>query len=328
MIKEENLPSQSTVSEDFFARPTTGQLVVGVRSGGILADGSSREFSPLTLIAAAPNALSFSTPQGPAKLGKRFYGPRSQTDIFGLLYEGGSLAGLRTRASGVYGNLYLEVGGQATNEFGVGWEINLSEAFALLRSSNTDLTIGRQHYLDGPANNNTLGSLFSYLTFDGVRLHHEGERVSLDLAWLDRYERSAIELPEGEGWLGRLSLPLAGGKVGVTGLHEPDVGTGCSFDCSLPAVPGVVDLYGEIGKDPRGQRLETWGIYFPKLYESSGFDLFIEYARRQEYDPVWSALAYIETCGDLTFLFAVRKTRGFDPEFAIGAFARFGKLGD
>jgi len=312
------------------APPSTGGLEVVVQGGP-----SARAIPPtrsnpvgLMLLAAAPAAFGGSFADQPASaFGRKFYGPRSQVDLFGLLYTGGSYTGIRTRASGIWGdNLYIEIGGQATSEFEGDWHTQLSEGFGLWRHSQFDLVAGRQHYLESPVNNSTLGSLFSYTTFDGARLHHDSGTFTADLAWVDSYDREIVDRGEGRGALARVGGPLLGAQVGVNCFHENGEGTGVSADLAYPLIPGYLDVYGEFGDDPSHRHLETWGTYFPGMYQTLGLDLFIERAQRSGHGAMWSATAYQGMRNGWTGLCAARRIQGGNWEGAVGVFKRFGSL--
>jgi hypothetical protein len=331
-------------NEDFFNPPVPegnggigiivcsppGRYGDGVTVNSILAaqaSGSASVVGGIPLIMAG--GINFEQAAGPEKLGKKFYGPRSRIDVFGLLdTDDHSYAGIRGRANGIYGNLYFEVGDTVIKDFDEDWNNKVSEAFAIWRQGNTDVTFGRQHYLEGPANNNPLGSLFSFFTFDGIRIHHQASRLSADLAWIDSFKDRIVESDEGAGWLGRLRTPVGGGHVGVTVFNEHGAGTGHSLDLSYPLLPGDLDLYAELGDDPLGRHLETWGLYFPKLYQTAGLDIFVEYAKRRNYDSVLSIMAYQEIKNDWTAVFTAKKASGEDFEVGIGAIKRFGTLID
>ncbi|MCK4324538.1 MAG: FecR domain-containing protein, partial [Armatimonadetes bacterium] len=221
--------------------PTTGAIEVIVEGAGSAAASGSGGAAGL-LLAAAPQALASLQSQPASAFGRNFYGPRSRLDVYGLLCNGGSFGGMRARASGIWGNnLYLEVGGQINSDLSEEWHTTLSEGFGLWRAGEFDIIAGRQHYLQGPVNNCSLGSLFSYTTFDGARLRYKGHDATVDLAWIDSYERVIIEGGEGGGALGRLRLPLYSGQIGFNYFHERGVGGGQSVDVSYPVRPGYLD---------------------------------------------------------------------------------------
>jgi len=306
--------------------PATGAIQVIVEGAGAAVASGSAGASGL-MLAALPEAFSSLQSQPASTLGRNFYGPRSQVDVYGLLYSGGSFGGMRARASGILGsNLYLEVGGQTISDLSGQWHTSLSEGFGLWRAGEFDIIAGRQHYLQGPVNNCSLGSLFSYTTFDGARLRYKGRNATVDLAWIDSYDRVIVAGGEGGGALGRLQLPLYSGQIGFNYFHERGVGGGGSVDVSYPVRPGYLDFYAELGEDAADNKLTTCGFYFPNMYQTLGLDLFVEYAERDGYDPMWSAVGYQEMDKGWTGVFAARRTQGGDWDGAIGAFKRFGSL--
>ena len=317
---------QSQTTKRAIDKPSSAALEVVVESAS--PPSVANKGGPAGLmLAAVPGAFGGRDTQPTTAFGRRFYGPRSQLDVFGLLYTGGSFAGARVRTSGIWGSdLYLEFGGQTVTDLDGEWHTTLSEGFGLWRHDEGDLIAGRQHYLQGPVNNSTLGSLFSYTNFDGILLHREGGELSADLAWVDSYDRDIVKPGEGSGALGRLGGPLLGGHVGVNCFHENGQGTGVSADIAYPLVPGQLDLYAEFGDDPWGQHLATRGVYFPSLYQTRGLDLFIERAERSGYDSMWSATAYQEMRHGWTGVFSARRMQGDDWEGAVGVFKRFGSL--
>ena len=306
--------------------PTTGGIKVVVEGAGSGVTSSAGGAAGL-MLAAVPEAFGSGQSQPASALGRNFYGPRSRLDVYGLLGNGGSFGGMRARAAGIWGNnLYLEVGGQTISDLSGEWHTTLSEGFGLWRAGEFDVIVGRQHYLQGPVNNCSLGSLFSYTTFDGARLRYKGRDATADLAWIDSYDRVIVEGDEGSGVLGRLALPLYDGQIGFNYLHERGQGNGGSVDVSYPVQPGYLDFYAEVGEDAGDNRLTTCGVYFPNVYQTLGLDLFVEYAERDGYDPIWSAIGYQEMNDGWTGVFAVRRVHGGDWDGAIGVFKRFGSL--
>jgi len=316
-MREARVASDLARMRTLAGQPTAGDFAIGVQSLGLTPGASAANFGALELGAAIAGAEGFD------RLGRRFYGPDTRVDVVGLIHDGGSLVGSRTRVTGVYDDFYFELGGQVFSEFAGEWNTSVSEAMVWWRQDTTDIVAGRQHYLEGPVNNNSLGSLFDTITFDGVRIDSQQDGIDLSLAWLDRYDHNMVQAGEGRGWLGRVSSPVQGGQVGATVLYEGNVGTGCSFDFSYPVLPGKLDLYGEIGDDPWGQNMQTWGVYFPSLYRTSQIDLFVEYAWRDGYDSIWSALAYYDMANDWTGILDVTKVERDDPAFAVGVVKTF-----
>lgn len=324
-MRQENFTTYDSFRTGLFGKPTRGSLDVGVQSVSAVAPGSSglAALPLMTLLGAAEDS---GQPQGIRRLGKDALGPRGQLDLYGLLVEGGSLAGGRARVSSVFGPVYAEIGGELSTRFDGEWHGSLSEAFAVWRKDELDITLGRQHYLEGPVNNAPLGAQFGYLTFDGARARYQAPGFTLDALWIDGYRRWLVEPGKGSGWLGRASVPVLGGEIALNALKENGADTGLSLDFGLPAIPGVLDVYGEFGDDPWHQHFETWGIYSPWLFDRAGVDLFVEYARRGDYPHSLSAMAYKDMENGWCALAGFRRVQGEDSELSIGVLKRFGSL--
>ncbi len=307
--------------------PTKGQLNIIVQqvprqpaTGSVSSSGwrIAQALGGLAGAAAADETQVF---------GRRFFGPYRQVDVYGLLAEGGSLAGSRVRFSGVLGNTYGQIGARVSSEFEGDVDVELDEAFALRRTETDEFTIGRQRLLRGPVNNSNLGKLLGFELLDGVRWCHTIDMFTeTDLMWIDDYA------PWGESdtsaWYLRVQRLVCGGQVGINWLDQTGAGSGVSCDFSWPAVPGKLDIYGEFGDDPCGAHLDTVGIYLPGLYQRTGLDVFVERARRSGYPSATTLLAYQEFENDLSGVAIARKAAGGDTEFGLGLIKRFGQLGD
>ncbi len=320
-FKNQNV-SPRTTTVQFVQPPTTGRLGVIVESASPVHPTGGSLLPALGLLPLS----SLGQMDLEAKLGKAFYGPSSQLDLVNLLYDGGGFSGGRARASVLYDHLYAEIGLQAFTDYHGNWDTSISDLFLVDRMGNTDLTLGRQRYLEGPVNNSGLGTLFGALHFDGISLQHKGDRWSLSGAWIDDFEAWGNPPERTGGALSRVSTPFQGGQLGLNALYQRHEGWGFSADVSLPVVPGYLDLYTELGCDPQGRHLETFGAYFPELYQSAGVDLFVEYAAREDFPFTWSALAYVEAGDGWSGLAGARRAQGQDWEFALGAVKRFGSL--
>ncbi|HEY3298999.1 MAG TPA: FecR domain-containing protein [Armatimonadota bacterium] len=279
---------------------------------------------------AAPSSTQSSSgfPTGTAAFGKTFFEPRSQVDVFGMTGPGSTFGGLRARANSVTDSMYFEIGYTGTATTDSESSGSISEAFMVLRAGDIDFTGGRQRYLNGIANNNTLGSLFSFTSLDGIRAHYDYGKLGIDAAWVDSMNTGILEPDEIGGWLGRLSCPIGAAQMGVTVFDQRHADFGSSVDLSVPVFPGALDVYGEIGQDSRNRKLATAGIYLPGLYQRSGTDIFLEYAYREGFSKSYSALITQRLGVDWTGVLAIRKTSDSDYEAALGFVKRFGKLSD
>jgi hypothetical protein len=249
----------------------------------------------------------------------------TQVDLVALASDDGALGGGWLRTSGIYEDYYAEVGLQALTDFDGDDDLRLSESFIVNRHGNTDITVGRQRWLQGPVNNSGLGSLFGVTHFDGLSVDGTGGALHATVAWVDEFSGWGDPPVRRSGWLGRVSGEVRGGLLGANLLLSHD-NLGWSIDASLPMFPGETDLYFELGKDPEGRELSTVGLYLPGLYRSSDIDLFVEYADRDGYDSVWSGAGYWEACEGWTGLAGVRITREGEAGFMLGVAKRFGSL--
>ena len=267
--------------------------------------------------AAAVTAVMGQTPVSRELLGKRFFGPYLHTNVFGVWGDGGSVAGLRVRPTAVVGDWYVEVGGTATHDFHGRWHTRLTEAFAANRSEDTEITIGRQHYLAGPVNNSGLGTVIGFDTLDAIRWQRQiDHRYHVDLALVHDY------LPLGgekiRGYVGRAQVGICGGVIGGNWVHEHSRGAGKSLDFSFPALPGKLDVYGEYGSNSDDRHVETWGIYLPGLYQTDDIDLFIERASCSGKPTVNSLVAYKQANEKVTGVFMAHKSSGGSWKVGIG----------
>lgn len=319
-------------NQNIMGRIQTVQFVQGPVTGGSVdvVVESSLSPSPAACSSSLPLSMlalsSLSQVNLETRLGKSFYKSPGQVELVNMLYGGGSLSGGRVAVAGLYDHLYGEIGLQALTDYQGNWDTSISDLFLVDRMGNTDIVLGRQRYLEGPVNNSRLGSLFGALHFDGISLQHQGDPWSLSAAWVNDFEAWGNPPPHSGGELLRVSAPLLRGEVGFNTLNQRHEAWGFSTDLSLPVAPGYLDLYTELGCDPQGRHLRTFGAYFPELYQSAGVDLFVEYASRQGFPITWSALAYGEAGHGWTGLVGARRQQGQGWEFSLGAVKRFGSL--
>ncbi len=322
-FKEEQVGAR-TQTKGFVGGPTTGAVDVVVQSNPALSIGGGGNGA--LLAAGALAAASLGQISEERVLGRAFFGPSSQLDLMGVLVTGGALGGARARAAGLYGHYYGEIGLQALTDFAGEGDTSVSDLFVVDRVGRTDIVLGRQRYLEGPVNNSPVGSLFGVVRFDGVSVQRRTDDWSAMVAWLDEYEAWGQSPLQTGGWFGRVSAPVLGGQVGVNALRQQGESLGLSADVCVPVIPGYLDVYTELGDDPTGAHLETFGVYFPELYQSAGLDVYVEHASRHDQPSLWSALAYLEAGEGWTGLGGARKVQGDNWEFALGAIKRFGTL--
>ncbi len=254
--------------------------------------------------------------------GKRFFGPYLHTDVFGLWGETESLAGLRIRPTAVVGDWYVELGGTSWGDFDGNWNTHITEAFAANRSKGRELTVGRQHYLEGPVNNSDLGSIISFDPIDAIRWRTPVLRNwTMDIGYVQDY--LPLSNDDLSGYFVRAQANLWGGMVGLNWVRENTVGSAYSFDVSVRLIENVVDIYGEFGTDTVHRHVETVGLYFPKLYQQYDIDLFVERAQRAGEPTVTSLVGYKQITDDFLGLVLVEKISGDSAHFSIGGMWEF-----
>lgn len=305
------------------ASMTTGDVDVVVQQvpGAPGPVGLASHWSAADLLALA--ALGQSQQQG--ALGKHFFASPGELDLAGVLFTGGGFFAGWGRGSAARGDFYGEIGLEGLTDFD-SVDGLVSDLFLVHRSGGTDITVGRQRYLEGPVNNSAEGSLFESAHFDGVSATHAWSRAKATAAWVNDYDTGLPDPGHTGGCLGRLSAPVLGGALGLNAAQWRHEGWGWSADLSLPAWPGKLDLYAEVGHDPQGRSLSTYGAYFPGLYQAAGVDLFAEFARRDQFADTWSALAYVESKTNWTALFGARHAEDGNWEYSVGCVVKLGSL--
>ncbi len=325
-LKNTQTTEQAMTAEFMGGVGDVNVIVQGVRpQQATAAAGPLRlasHWSAADLLALA--ALGQSQQQG--ALGQRFFTSPGEWDLAGVLYNGGGFLSAWGRGSAARGHFYGEVGLQSLTSFSGSVDSMVSDAFLVYRNGRTEVTAGRQRYLEGPVNNSVLGSLFRSLHFDGASVKHTWPHLTATAAWINDYDTYLPNTGHTGGWLGRLGTPVLGGTLGVNALQQRHEGWGWSADLALPVWRGYLDGYAEVGTDPEGRRLSTLGVYLPRLYQSAGIDLFLEYAQRHGFATTWSALAYIESDTKWTGLVGARNTADSGWEYTVGGVVRLGNL--
>ncbi|MFO7948351.1 MAG: FecR domain-containing protein [Armatimonadota bacterium] len=307
-------------------RENTGELEVEVSSAQATKPRRTVAMLDVMKLSSASNLTVQAEPvEIPVRrmFGKKFFGPYIDTEVFGLWGEAGSSAGVRVRPRAIIGDWFVEVGGTGWTQSDDDWDVYLSEAFATRRSDSGEVTIGRQHYVEGPVNNTSLGTVLGFDTFDGARWKPNiFDDVDVDVAYVHDFHPFSASWDR-DGWFGRFSHSAAGAVFGGNVMYEDVEGYGCSVDVSLPVIPEKLDIYGEFGSRPDDSHVQTWGVYFPELYQGQDLDLFIEYAQRGDEPGLLSAAAYQEIGDDFVGLLNVQKEMGDDVEFSVGGMWSF-----
>ncbi len=321
-------PTDEQVIESQPARqpgPTTGSIAVTIQSAAAPASAGAGSGWPATAMAAAAAAGSLRAGPGLGPMmGKRVFGPYPEAMAFGLLGEGGSVAVGRIGLSATVGKVYLRATGAQWTASHTDSDFRLDETYAAVKGQHWRLTAGRFRILEGPVNNSDYGTLMPIGLFDGARVSAFTGRWEFTAAWLDDYD--SLAAADRNGFYVRAKANVLGGMLAVAALNEKHADTGVVGQFSLPLVPGYVDAYGEVGDDPTGQHIETFGLYFPELYQSVGVDLFIERAQRSGGDTLTSMHAYWEFDDNKTAVGVVEHSREYGWRFGIGVLANINGL--
>jgi hypothetical protein len=304
--------------------PEAGGLDVileGARPAQVPAAGTGPGLGMAAALMAAAAGTSGSEALRPLpRLTGNIFGPSVAAEVYGIEGEGPEdLAGAHVRMGFVSGDWFAGVGamGQARDPSSRSATF-LSEAFLAYRDEDHgDFTAGRQWFTQGPINNTRLGSLCSFDLANAVRWQGTAAGLDFDLSYLDDMIVPAEE--DLRGGLARAQGYVLGGQVAVNVLYQAKGhGTGVSCDFSLPVWKGVLDLYGEFGSDPAGRHLETWGVYFPGLFQKCGVDLYLERSERAGWPALNSASLYREFSNGWTAVAVYKEATGDDPVFGIG----------
>ncbi len=166
-------------------------------------------------------------------------------------------------------------------------------------NEKVEIQAGRQLFLQGPVHNTLYGSILrrrGHQVMDAIRIApFVGEGRQLEFAYLiDAFPRN-LPYRKGvdgrqDGFYGRLGLQKRFGNFGVNLLKYQDKAAGnklgASFDFAVPLFKDNVEVYGELGRDTFERALTSVGVNFPVLYDKTGFDLYIEYAKLHNHNGI------------------------------------------
>lgn len=144
-------------------------------------------------------------------------------------------------------------------------------------NDNVSAFIGRKRYQAGPVVRNLNSTQLIFDRFTGAGLTYQKDKITAEAAWL--YDSNPLGAGAERGATAHISTELKGAVIGVNYLRSGSVkpGNGYSGSISAPLVKNYLEGYTEIGKGVDGAKLETYGIYFPAIYQNYDVDLFIEY---------------------------------------------------
>lgn len=100
------------------------------------------------------------------------------------------------------------------------------------------------------------------------------------------------------------------------------VGHGRSASFTLPLVRNTLDAYGEVGQGIDGYQNETFGVYLPGVFQSTGVNVFGEYARKLGVSQAYSMTALYEVPKGPQLRSSVDWING-SARFSVGAAIKF-----
>lgn len=166
----------------------------------------------------------------------------------------------------------------------------VSDASLSLHTNRGDFEFGRQRLLSGPTRATVIGSIARQggrQVVDAITYRPDfGRGQTAQISYLlEAYPNNQpYEVPNSQrGFYGRAGIQRRFGNFGLNVLRYANLpaktATGVSLDFALPVVRNQLELYGEIGRDPYKRQLRTVGLGFPGIYERTGFEAYLEYAR-------------------------------------------------
>ena len=279
---------------------------------------------PTIAFSAPAQAMVSQVPAGERVFERRFFGPTTGARPFAFVGGEQSVYGARVTSSSVYKDYYFLLATNLTHDFESSPDISLDEAFVSHRTRRQEWTLGRQRFLNGPVNNNELGTLHDFRRVTSVRWRGKIRKgPELDIAYIERAE--TYPGAAGEAIYARVADSIGPAVVGVNVLEMFDEGTGQSVDVAVSALPRRLDVYGEVGEDPTGRNLHTIGLYFPKLYQRAGVDLFVEQAKRQHFPSAFSIAAYKQITGGAAGVLVLQKESGANWSIGAGYAVQLGR---
>ena len=144
-------------------------------------------------------------------------------------------------------------------------------------NNNWSAFIGRKRYQAGPVIRNLNSTQLLFDRFTGAGVTYKNKKVNAEAAWL--YDSNPLGSGAERGATAHVSAEIKGAVVGVNYLRAGSVkpGNGYTGNISTVLVPKYLEGYTEIGKGVDGSKLETYGLYFPSIYQDYDVDLFLEY---------------------------------------------------
>lgn len=170
---------------------------------------------------------------------------------------------------------------------------NVTDLSATYRAKSMQLEVGRLRFLEGPSQATLFGSMIRQggrEIVDGVRFTPRlTDKDKLEVAYL--YDAFVRDLPYNvsgrqKGFFGRYQRQESFGNFGLNLLKytnsDVDDTFGLTVDFSVPVIRNQLELYGEAGRDPFRRDLTSVGVYLPGLYQKTGLDVYLEWARLKD----------------------------------------------
>lgn len=161
------------------------------------------------------------------------------------------------------------------------------------------LFAGRRRFYAGPVFADVLGTQLIADRYSGAGASYHRGRWGFEGAWL--YDSNSEVQDAQRGALGSLTYRVAGGTFGVHVLQTSQIarGHGRTASFTLPLSPNQIDMYGEVGTGIDDATLQTYGLYFPGLYQRTDVDLFLEYGQHEGLGEAMSFTAVKQVRDDL-----------------------------
>jgi hypothetical protein len=192
----------------------------------------------------------------------------------------------------------------------VGWYTKPDSVASVEQQVTDQVTVfaGRRRYYSGPVFQDEVNSQLIADRYTGAGAAYKGDGVKLEAAYL--YDDNPDVAGAQHGALGTATFRTGTGTVGVNYLYVPKVGsgTGITGDAAYPIFPGKIEAYAELGRGPDNRSLQTYGGYFPRIYEMTDVDLFVEYGYHENIGHALSVIAnrdikkYLSVRGYVSFL--------------------------
>lgn len=157
-------------------------------------------------------------------------------------------------------------------------------------SDGVTLFAGRRRFYDGPVFQDEVNSQLIADRYTGAGAVFHANGFKAEAAYL--YDDNPVVGGAQHGAMVSANRPIGAGIVGLNYLNVPKIGdnTGITVNGTYPVIPGQLEAYAEVGRGPDKATLQTYGTYFPGVYQATDFDLFIEYG---DHEHVGQALSVV-----------------------------------